>query len=103
VVQEERQSWVEAVPGGAPFVIQSISDSACHSVPTRRRRSTPPTQEAFQVQACGAGTRTRPSGIRLDRAMSYAASAFQRPFSTRTCNRWAIGSVWAMSFSGPSE
>ncbi len=35
--------------------------------------------------------------------MNYAASAFQRPFSTRTCNRWATGSVRAMSFKSPSE
>jgi len=39
----------------------------------------------------------------IRRGLNYAASALQRPFWTRTCNRWAAGSVRAMSFRSPSE
>lgn len=50
------------------------------------------------VATCRSG-----NGIELTRGTHYAASALQRPFSMRTCSRWATGSVRAMSFRSPSE
>ncbi len=48
VVQAERQSWVDAMPGDAVYVIQSSTVSISHLESERRSFSEPPTQEASQ-------------------------------------------------------